>query len=285
MSTQSSPKTWFITGASRGLGLATAQAALAAGDRVVATARDPDVLAKSLGQNARDLLCLRLDVTDQKSAARTVEAAVGRFGRIDVLVNNAGYGQLGAFEETSPEAVARQFETNVFGVFNVTRAALPVLRRQRAGHVINISSMVGLVGVDGGAVYCASKFAITGWSEALAQELKRFGISVTAVHPGYFRTDFLDGSSMKLADLSIDDYRPSTARSTERRASVNHRQAGDPGAFGRAMIEHANAKEPPVMFAADSDAVKVMAEKGAALQAAADALRNLSMSTDFPAGG
>ncbi|MBX3573567.1 MAG: SDR family oxidoreductase [Mesorhizobium sp.] len=199
-------KTWFITGATRGLGLATARAALAAGDQVSATGRDTNRLRDALGDHPR-LMVLALDVTVDAEINAAVTAATDRFGRVDVLVNNAGYGQLGAFEETSQDAIERQFETNVFGVFRVTRAVLPIMRAHRSGHVITISSMVGLVGVDGGSVYCASKFAVAGWSEALSVELARFGIHATSVHPGYFRTDFLDRSSRRLADLSIDDYR------------------------------------------------------------------------------
>lgn len=276
-------KTWFITGASRGLGLDTARAALAAGDQVVATGRDARRLQEALGETGR-LLVKTLDVTDQATVEAAVKAAIDRFGRIDVLVNNAGYGQLGAFEETSTEAIERQFETNVFGVFRVTRAVLPTMRAQRSGHVITISSMVGLVGVDGGSIYCASKFAVAGWSEALSVELARFGIHATSVHPGYFRTDFLDRRSMRLADLPVDDYREPTERATKRRDSVNRRQAGDPAAFGRAMVELANAGQPPVRFAAGSDALKVMREKGSALRESAENWSLLSVSTDFPPG-
>lgn len=276
-------KTWFITGATRGLGLATAQAALAAGDRVVATGRDLSRLTDTLAEDPH-LLALEVDVTDEPNIEAAVSVARHRFGGIDILVNNAGYGQLGAFEETSQDAIDRQFETNVFGVFRVTRAVLPIMRAQRSGHVITISSMVGLVGVDGGSVYCASKFAVAGWSEALSVELARFGIHATSVHPGYFRTDFLDRGSMRLADLSIDDYRDTTERATRRRDSVNGRQAGDPAAFGKVMVELAHSDNPPVRFAAGSDALKVMREKGIALQESADTWADLSASTDFPSG-
>lgn len=273
--------TWFITGASRGLGLETARAVLASGANVAATGRDIARLADAFPPSDR-LLGLALDVTDQASIDAAVSAAVTRFGRVDVLVNNAGYGQLGAFEETSHEAIERQFDTNVFGVFRVTRAVLPIMRGQRSGHIITISSMAGLVGLDGGSVYCASKFAIAGWSEALSAELKRFGIHATSVHPGYFRTDFLDNSSMRLADLSLDDYRESTTKATQRRQAYNHNQAGDPVAFGRVMLELAAMKEPPVLFAAGSDAAAAMSKKGDALRDNAERWAALSASTDFP---
>jgi NAD(P)-dependent dehydrogenase (short-subunit alcohol dehydrogenase family) len=274
-------KTWLITGASRGLGLETARAALAAGDQVVATGRNPRTIESALGAGRDRLLSVALDVTDPGSVAAAVEDAKAHFGRIDILVNNAGYGQLGAFEEISQDAIEQQFETNVFGVFRVTRAVLPVMRAQRSGHIMTISSMVGIVGVKGGSIYCASKFAVAGWSEALNVELARFGIRATVVHPGYFRTDFLDRSSVRHADLSIDDYRPSTGGTAKRANSHDRRQLGDPAAFGRTMVELANASEPPVRFAAGTDAVKVMHEKGTALQESAATWHALSVSTDF----
>lgn len=278
-------KTWLVTGASRGLGLETARAALAAGDRVVATGRDPARLAAVLPGGPERVLALPLDVTDGASIEKAVSAAMEAFGRIDVLVNNAGYGQLGAFEETSPEAVARQFETNVFGVFAVTRAVLPVMRAQRAGHVITISSMVGAVGVDGASVYAATKFAVSGWSESLSHELARFGIRATAVYPGYFRTDFLDGSSMRLADLSLADYAETTAAATERRAGHNHRQSGDPAAFGRAMVELVEAKEPPIWFVAGADALRALRKRNDAQTESLNAWEELATATGYPDEG
>lgn len=277
-------KTWLITGASRGLGLETARAALAADDRVVATGRDPKGLPEALRAGPDRLLALPLDVTDGPSIDAAVAAAMKAFGRIDVLVNNAGYGQLGAFEETSSEALARQFETNVFGVFAVTRAVLPIMRAQRSGHVISISSMVGAVGVDGASVYAATKFAVSGWSESLSHELARFGIHATVVYPGYFRTDFLDGSSMKLADIRLDDYAEATAIATERRASRNHRQSGDPAAFGRAMIELVEAEKPPIWFVAGHDSLRAVRQRNAAQAEALEAWETLSVSTDFSEG-
>ena len=277
-------KTWFITGASRGLGLETARAALAAGDRVVATGRDPAPLHEALSGTPDRVLALPLDVTDGPGIAAAVAAAMERFGRIDVLVNNAGYGQLGAFEEISPEAIARQFETNVFGVFAVTRAVLPVMRAQRAGHVVTISSMVGAVGVDGGSVYAATKFAVSGWSESLSHELARFGIRATVVYPGYFRTDFLDGSSLKLADRALDDYAETTAIATERRATRNHHQSGDPAAFGRAVVELVEAAEPPIWFVAGRDALRALRQRNAAQDEALRAWEAVSTATDLPEG-
>ncbi|NUR97617.1 MAG: SDR family NAD(P)-dependent oxidoreductase, partial [Kribbellaceae bacterium] len=186
--------TWFITGANRGFGYEIAKTALAAGDAVVSTARNPQQAAEALGDHGDRLLTARLDVTDPVSIEQAVAEAVDRFGRIDVLVNNAGYGQLGVFEELTPEQIQRQFDTNVFGVFDVTRAVLPILRAQRSGRIITIASISGITSGAGSSMYSATKFAVTGWSEGLAEELAPLGIHVTVVHPGMFSTDFLDPS-------------------------------------------------------------------------------------------
>src|SRR4051794_9413226 len=177
-------KTWFVTGAARGIGASIVRAALAAGDRVVATGRDPEAIAASFGR-AEAVLALRLDVTGRQEVEAAVAAALERFGRIDVLVNNAGYGHFGMFEESTPEEAERQFATNVFGLFDLTRAVLPAMRRQRAGHVVNISSVAGIRGGPGGSLYCASKHAVEGFSESLAHEVSPFGIRITLVEPGF----------------------------------------------------------------------------------------------------
>ncbi len=273
-------KTWFITGASRGLGLATARAALALGDQVVATGRDPHKITRVLGDDGH-VLAAMLDVTDPKSIERAVGAAVDRFKRIDVLVNNAGYGLLGAFEELSASSIEKEFATNVFGAFAVTRAVLPVMRAQRAGHVISIASLCGLVGLDMVSIYCSTKFALAGWSESLSLELARFGIHATVVYPGMFRTDFLDGSSAVHADLSIKDYTEAATAARQGRDTANHRQMGDPAIFGRVMIAMANAAHPPVHFAVGSDSFDAMIDKAAALQSAAEKWRDLTMATDI----
>ncbi len=275
-------KTWFVTGATRGLGLATARAALAAGDQVVATGRNRTRIEAELAGGDDRLLALALDVTDTKAIEVAVTKAAERFGRIDVLVNNAGYGQIGAFEQISAEAIERQFATNVFGVFAVTRAVLPIMRAQRSGHLITISSMAGVIGINGGSVYCASKFAVAGWSESLSLELKRFGIHATVVHPGYFSTDFLDRSSVRHADLEIADYaRPSTA-STRDRGEGSSRRMGDPAAFGRAMVQLANTSEPPVRLSMGSDAVQAVNDKAASMRSVAAEWLALSRSADTP---
>ncbi|WP_025597341.1 oxidoreductase [Burkholderia sp. WSM2230] len=276
-------KTWFITGASRGLGLEIARAALGNGDQVAATARNPAQVAEALDGYGERLFPVRLDVTDIAAVQAAVSEAVERFGRIDVLVNNAGYGQLGAFEETSDEAIRRQFATNVFGVFSVTRQILPIMRGQRSGHVITISSMAGLVAFDGSSIYSATKFALEGWSESLHLELQRFGIKATVVEPGYFRTDFLDPRSVRHGDIVIDDYESAAALKKQSISERNHRQAGDPAKLGDAIVALAATEVPPVRFAAGTDAYAAVNKKADSLRAEADLWRFLSVSTDFEA--
>lgn len=273
-------KTWLITGASRGLGLAIARSALADGDQVVATAREQTRITQALGQNDH-LLALSLDVTDQNSIRAAVDTALDRFGRIDVLVNNAGYGQLGAFEELSDSAIDRQFQTNVFGVFNTTRAVLPCMRAQRSGHVITISSMAGIVGLEGAAIYCAAKFAVAGWSESLSRELARFGIKATSIHPGMFRTDFLDSSSVSHGDVEVDDYRDFAAARRRSLEASNHQQTGDPEKFGDMVVALAKTAEPPVRIAAGADALAMFAKRADELNQSATTWRDLAESTAF----
>jgi NAD(P)-dependent dehydrogenase (short-subunit alcohol dehydrogenase family) len=275
--------TWFITGANRGLGLEIARAALEAGDQVVATARNPESLLTVLGDFGDRLAVAPLDVTASDAISASVDVAMKRFGRIDVLVNNAGYGQLGLFELISPEAIDRQFSTNLFGVFAVTRAVLPIMRSQRSGLVINMSSIGGLIGFEGSSMYCATKFALEGWSESLGLELAHFGIRTMLVEPGRFRTDFLDPSSVGFGDLEIPDY---ATYATEHKAALdagNHQQAGDPVKLGQAIVTLAKSPEPPVRYGAGSEAYGVMVDRARRLQAEADAWRELSLSNDITA--
>lgn len=273
-------KTWLITGAGRGFGREIARAALEDGDRVIATSRNPGAVDAGLAEHGGRLLVLPLDVTDAEGSIAVVRTGLERFGRIDVLVNNAGYGQAGAFEELSQERVERQFATNVFGTFTVTRAVLPAMRAQRSGRILNISSLLGIVGTDWWSVYCATKFAVSGWSEALSRELAPFGIRVTAVHPGQFSTDFLDPSSLGTSDRRIDDYR---ALDDERRGFVdgrNHAQPGDPVRFAHAIVQLASLEAPPTRWAAGSDALGAYETRAAQLQDSANRWRELSLSTD-----
>jgi len=272
---------WLITGASRGLGAAIAQAALAAGHRVVATARDAAHIHATLGQDGERLRALALDVTDAAAVDQAVAQAHAAFGRLDVLVNNAGYGQMGAFEEIEPAAIERQFATNVFGLMNVTRAVLPFMRQQRSGHIFNIASVAGYKGGPRFSVYAASKFAVAGFSESLAAELREFDIRVTAVEPGYFRTDFLDASSLVHGTRSIADYAESSERFREQLAPYNHQQAGDPARLGAALISLAAAATPPRHFPVGADAIEWIESKHAAVTKDVESWRELSVATAF----
>jgi NAD(P)-dependent dehydrogenase (short-subunit alcohol dehydrogenase family) len=276
---------WLITGANRGFGLEIARAALEAGDRVVATARKPESIHAALGRFGNRLAVVPLDVTDNEAISAAVDAALERFGRIDVLVNNAGYGQLGPFELVSPEAIARQFSTNLFGAFALTRAVLPVMRSQRSGHIVNISSISGIKGFDGSSIYCASKFALEGWSESLVGELAPFGIRTTLVEPGRFRTDFLDAGSVSHGNFAIDDYADYAARRKAELDAANHRQAGDPVRLGRAIVGLTRAAHPPVRFAAGREAYDVLLERAGQLEAQAHAWADLSLSLDIDEPG
>jgi len=275
-------KTWFITGASRGLGLLIARAALQRGDNVVATARDAQAVADALEHHA-NLLALPLDVTSEAAAVAAAEAAVERFGRIDVLVNNAGYGLLGAVEESSDDEVRKLYATNVFGLLNVTRAVLPVLRRQRSGHVINMSSVGGYAAYAGWGVYGSTKFAVEGISEALAQELAPLGIHATVVEPGFFRTDFLDARSLVATAARIADYDATSGATRAHAVDANHQQPGDPEKLAAAMLRLADAPQPPVRLQLGSDTVARVRAKNQSVDAEMSQWLELAQSTDFAA--
>ena len=273
-------KTWFITGAGRGLGADIAKAALQAGDRVVATGRDPAAVRDSLGPDDEFLLTLELDVNNEAQAQQAVDAALARFGTIDILVNNAGYGHLGLFEETTAQDVQAQFGTNLFGVFNVTRVVLPVMRAARKGRIFNVSSLAGVRGAAFASLYCASKFALEGFSESLAQEVGPFGIRVTVVEPGPCRTDFLTPESLRLAGRPVADY---DERRTTLQASFTQRngqQPGDPQRLAQALVRLADEPEPPLRFAAGTIAFEAIRAKLADMQAELAQWRSLSVATD-----
>jgi len=273
-------KVWFITGASRGIGAEIARAALASGDRVVATGRSRAQIEKTFAGHPTSVLALELDVTDEALAHRAVDATIARFGRIDVLVNNAGYGQLGAFEENGTGEIEQQYATNVFGLFHVTRAVLPVMRKQRGGHIFNLSSMAGVLGFASASIYCSTKFAIEGFSESLALEVAQFGIKITIVEPGFFRTDFLDKSSIRYGAKVVEDYVPFSTELKATFDSYSHKQAGDPAKLGQAMVQLANVENPPLRYAAGSDSAGRIGEKLRAMQSEIDQWRALSVSTD-----
>lgn len=274
-------RVWFITGASRGFGALITREALAAGDAVVATARDPQTITARFGEHP-NLLPVALNVTDEAQAHAAAAAAVARFGRIDILLNNAGYGLLGAVEEATPAEIEGVYRTNVFGLLAVTRAVLPHLRRQRSGHVINISSIGGFRGFQGWGVYGSTKFAVEGLTESLARELAPLGIKATVVEPGFFRTDFLDEQSLAVSGGVIDDYHETVGAMRDFAAGANHAQPGDPERLAKAMIVLAHAENPPLRMPFGSDTVAAWEEKLAQVQAEVAAWRDLAVSTDFP---
>lgn len=273
-------RVWMITGSAGGLGAGIARAALVNGDQVVAT--DLDVARLDQTYSSDQVMTAALDIRDEQQAQTVVAAAIARFGRIDVLVNNAGYGQFGPFEEVEPEAIERQFATNVFGTFNVTRAVLPVMRRQRSGHLVMMSSNGGFKGVRGASMYSASKFAIEGFSEALAEEVAEFGIRLTLLEPGAFRTDFLDSRTLKLGTRALEDYAEFRARTLAVFEARNHRQIGDPYRLGLAVVQLEALAAPPLRFVAGSDALSVVEAKLDQVRADLERWRSLSTSTDFP---
>jgi NAD(P)-dependent dehydrogenase (short-subunit alcohol dehydrogenase family) len=266
---------WLITGAGRGLGVDIARAALAAGHALVATGRNPHRVASVVGGHD-DLLVAALDVTDPSAAEAAVQAAVDRFGRLDVLVNNAGNFNAGFFEELTPEEFRAQIETTLFGPVNVTRAALPVMRAQRSGLVVTISSTAGIVGGEFLTAYAASKFAVEGWQESLAAEVAPFGIRTMLVEPGFFRTELLSPQSTRFAESSIADYAERTAQTVASWKGMDGQQGGDPAKLADALIRLATLDEPPLRFPAGADAVATFENRAKLLLEHADANRGLS---------
>jgi len=273
-------RVWFVTGASRGLGALIARAALDDGNAVVAAGRNVEAIVERLGESPA-LLPVALDVTSEAQAKAAVEAAVAKFGRIEVLINNAGFGLLAAVEESSDADVRRMYDTNVFGLLNVTRAVLPVMRKQRGGHVMNMSSIGGYRAAAGFGVYSSTKFAVEGITEALHAELKPLGIHATVVEPGYFRTDFLDASSLLVGKEIIDDYDATSGNVRRFAAGMNHSQPGDPEKLATALVTLADAQTPPLRLALGTDTLKAIAEKNAYVAAETESWKALSSSTDF----
>ncbi len=271
---------WFITGSSRGFGARIAALALEKGDGVVATARTPSAVNERLGAHDA-LLQLPLDVTDEAQAKAAVVAAIERFGRIDVLLNNAGFGLLGAVEEATAAEIEAVYRTNVFGLLNVTRAVLPQMRARRSGRILNISSIGGYRAGPGFGIYCSTKFAVEGLSEALHHELAPLGIHVTAVEPGYFRTDFLDPRSLSVSEPRIADYEETAGATRKRAGDLNHGQPGDPEKLARALVAFVDAPNPPVRLPLGSDTVAAIEAKHQADAAILAQWRGTSVSTDF----
>jgi len=270
-------KIWLVTGAGRGMGTDIARAALDAGHAVVATGRNPERVTAALGAH-EDLLTVALDVTDPADVDAAVDAAVQRFGRIDVLVNNAGNFYAGFFEEITPEDFRAQIDTNLFGPLNVTRAVLPVMRAQRSGLVVTVSSVAGITGGEFTSAYVASKFALEGWSESLTPEVAPFGIRTMLVEPGFFRTELLSQDSTRYPEPSIDDYAERTRQTVTAWKGMNGQQGGDPAKLAHALVQLTDSDEPPLRWAAGADAVASFEAKAQQLLDQADAHRDLSSS-------
>ena len=254
------PKTFFITGASSGFGRAITQEALAKGHKVVATARRPEVLDDFVSQDPERVHAVRLDVTSKAEVKQAVRSANERFGAIDVLINNAGYGLMGALEELVDADIRKQIDTNLMGVIDVTRAVLPLMREQSSGHIINISSIAGLVGLPGVSLYNATKFAVAGLSEALAAETGHLGIRVTAVEPGAFRTDF-NGRSLGTPSARIEDYAASAGERVQWLEDMDGEQPGDPAKAAAAIVGLTDRNDPPVHLVLGEDAFEIIEQK------------------------
>jgi NAD(P)-dependent dehydrogenase (short-subunit alcohol dehydrogenase family) len=271
---------WFITGASRGFGAEIVEKALADGHQVVATARNPRSITERFPNAGGALIAAAVDVTDEAQIAAAVEAGLSAFGRIDIVVNNAGRGLLGAVEEASDAAARAVYDANVFGSLNVIRAVLPTLRSQRSGHIINLSSIGGFRSSPGWGIYSSTKFAVEGFSEALHDEVAPLGIHVTIVEPGYFRTDFLDASSLETEANIIDDYAETVGVTRTHAGDVNHAQPGDPVKAAAAIVDLASAPEPPLRIQLGRDAFAGVAQKLEAVAQEQQAWRDVAVSTD-----
>jgi len=273
---------WLITGSSRGLGRALAEAVLAAGHKLVATARDPSQLEDIKERYGDNVLTISLDVTDEQSAASAVKAAVETFGRLDVLVNNAGYGDVGSIEDTSLADFRAQIETNLFGTIIVTKAALPLMREQGFGHIIQFSSVGGRIGPAGRAPYAAAKWGVEGFSEVLSREVGPLGVKVTIIEPGGFRTDFA-GASTQLRE-GRPEYEDTVGKMARYQRDYNGKQPGDPAKAAAAVVYIASLAEPPLRLLLGSDAVRGVEQNDAVRAEAHRQWRDLSVSTDFESG-
>ena len=274
-------KVWFITGASSGIGLEISKSALAAGNKVVATGRDMEKVSKSIGEAYENLLVVKMDVTNSKEIEAAVKSAVDKFATIDVLVNNAGNFYAGFFEELTLRQIELQLATSLFGPMNVTRAALPVMRKNRSGHIISISSTAGLVGYEYCSAYSASKFGLEGWMECLAFEVAPFGITTTIVEPGFFRTGLLTPTSTIWAENSLEDYAAKNAELRPFWKSMNGKQGGDPVKLAAALIKISSESQPPKRWLAGADAIATAEQKVADIQKQINAYRDLSSSLAY----
>ena len=273
-------KVWLITGARRGMGTDIAKAALDAGHRVIATGRNPEKVLKAIGDH-KNLLVVKLDITDVADAEAAVQTGVSKFGKIDVLVNNAANFNAGYFEELSMEEVEDQLATSLFGPMKVTKAVLPVMRKQRSGQIITISSTAGLTGYTFCSAYSASKFGLEGWMQSLQTEVEQFGIETTIVNPGFFRTELLTEESTKYTENTIDDYDEGRKQQLEFWKGANGQQTGDPAKLAQALITIVDASNPPRRFLAGADAVATAEQVAEQLQKETNAYRELSSSLAY----
>lgn len=281
-SIDTSKKVWFVTGASKGLGLALVKKLMSEGHFVAASSRHLSSLIEAIGHPSENFLPLELQLSDEGSIKQAVSKAHKYFNRIDVLVNNAGYGQTGTVEEVSDHEARQNYEVNVFGVLNVLRAVLPIMRQQKSGHIFNISSVGGYVGgFSGFGVYCSTKFAVAGLTEALYTDLKPLGIHVTLIYPGYFRTDFLNKGSIKLPEHPINDYADARKLIELHVKDIHENQSGDPVKAADVMIQLSNYAEPPLHMFLGEDAYTMAQDKLKAFSAELEAYKTLACSTGF----
>lgn len=280
MANHSEHRVWFITGTSQGFGRELVRAALRRGDSVIATSRQPQAVATAFPKAAERLLTASMDLREPAQISSVVKEAVARFGRIDILVNNAGYGVTGAVEEASEKEIAALYETNVFGLLRVTRAVLPHMRKQRSGHIVNLSSIGGLTGLPGWGIYNSTKFAVEGLSEALAAELAPLGIGVTVVEPGPFRTEFLGSSLVKTAN-TLPDYEATAGKTRTSAVERNGKQQGDPAAAADAIVQAVTSPHPPLHLLLGKFAYDRFNQKLDELRNEMAAWREVALSTDF----
>lgn len=278
----STKKIWYITGASKGLGLALVQKLLSQGYNVAATSRNVDELKQAVNTDSEAFLPIALNITNEADVQQSIEVTVARFGRIDVVVNNAGYGLTGALEELTDAEARTNFYVNVFGSLNVIRQALPHLRRQQSGHIFNISSIGGFTGgFPGFGIYCATKFAVHGFTESLAAEVKPFGIHATLVMPGYFRTNFLSDSSLNTPKNELSEYKNVREVQAVHQHSINTNQPGDPDKAADVLIAIAQQAQPPVHLFLGEDAYELAAQKIALVQQEMEAQKAIATATGF----